>query len=151
MLATVWILCHLAPSYSILIAQCQLGMSFLVTPLVIFPYTLCNKYITKWLFWNCLKSYKEVSHAYQLLVICLYYCRSWAEVGSDISTSLKMTSLQSWSIDFFLFLCSEIEEKINAPNLKTCQSKASGYITTNFGSRTLDNHINKWPKVGKHD
>ena len=34
---------------------------------------------------------------------------SWAKVGSDIFTSLKMTSLQSWSIDFFLFLFSEIE------------------------------------------
>ena len=36
---------------------------------------------------------------------------SWAKVGSDISTSLEMTCLQSWSIDFFLFLFSEIEEK----------------------------------------
>ena len=35
----------------------------------------------------------------------------WAKVGSDIFTSLEMMRLQSWSIDFFLFLCSEIEEK----------------------------------------
>ena len=49
----------------------------------------------------------------------------WAKVGSDISTSLKMTSLQSWSIDFFLFLFSEIEEKINASTLKACHLKAS--------------------------
>ena len=73
---------------------------------------------------------------------------SWVKVGSDIFTSLKMTSLQSWSIDFFLFLFSEIEEKINASNLKTCHFKASGDITINFGSWTLDNDINKWPKVG---
>ena len=29
-------------------------------------------------------------------------------VGSNISTSLEMTGLQSWSIDFFLLLCSEM-------------------------------------------
>ena len=46
---------------------------------------------------------------------------SWAKVGSDTSTSLKMTGLQSRD------------------------------ITTNFDSRTLDNNINKWPKVGRHD
>ena len=74
---------------------------------------------------------------------------SWAKVGSNISTSLKMTSLQNWSIDFFLFLFSEIEEKINASILKTCHFKASGDTTTNFGSGTLDNNVNKWPKVGK--
>ena len=28
---------------------------------------------------------------------------SWAKVGSDISTSLKMTGLQSWSIEFSSF------------------------------------------------
>ena len=28
---------------------------------------------------------------------------------------------------------------------------ASEDITTNFDSGTLDNNINKWPKVGKHD
>ena len=27
----------------------------------------------------------------------------WAKVGSDISTSLEMTGLQIWSIDFFLY------------------------------------------------
>ena len=69
---------------------------------------------------------------------------SWAKVGSNISTSLKMTSLQSWSFN-------EIEEKINASTLKTFHFKASGDITTNFGSWTLDNNINKWPKVGIHD
>ena len=66
-----------------------------------------------------------------------------AKVGSDISTSLEMTALQSWSIDFFLFLFSEIREKINASALKACHFKASRYITTNFGSGTLDNNINK--------
>ena len=76
---------------------------------------------------------------------------SWAKVGSDIFTSLKMTSLQSWSIDFFLFLFSEIEEKISASNLKACHFKASEDITTNFGSGTLDNNRSKWPKVGRHD
>ena len=75
----------------------------------------------------------------------------WPKVGSDISTSLEMTALQSWSIDFFLFLFSEIEEKTNASTLKTCHSKASRDITTNFGSVTLGNNINKWPKVGRHD
>ena len=64
----------------------------------------------------------------------------WPKVVSDISTSLEMTGLQSWSIDFFLFLFSEIEEKIKASTLKTCHFKASGDITTNFGSETLDNH-----------
>ena len=39
---------------------------------------------------------------------------SWAKVSSDISSSIEMTGLQSWSIDFFLFLCSEIEEKTTA-------------------------------------
>ena len=76
---------------------------------------------------------------------------SWAKVGSDISTSLKMTSLQSWSIDFFLFLFSEIEEKINASTLKACHFKASEDITTNFGSGTLNHNISKWPEVGRHD
>ena len=76
---------------------------------------------------------------------------SWAKVGSDIFTSLKMTSLQSWSIDFFLFLCSEIEEKINNSTLNTCHFKASGDMTTNFGLKTLDNNMNKWPKVDRHD
>ena len=76
---------------------------------------------------------------------------SWAKVGSDISTSLEMTGLQSWSIDFFLFLCSEIEEKINASTLKNCHFKASRDITTIFGSGTLGNNINKWPKVGRHN
>ena len=36
---------------------------------------------------------------------------SWAKVGSDIFTNLEMMCLQSWSIDFFLFLCSEVEKK----------------------------------------
>ena len=62
-----------------------------------------------------------------------------------------MTGLQSWGIDFFLFLFSEIEEKTNASTLKTCHFKASRDITTNFGSGTLDNNINKWPKVGRHN
>ena len=75
----------------------------------------------------------------------------WARVGRDISTSLEMTALQSWSIDFFLFLFSEIEEKTNASTLKTCHFKATRDITTNFGSVTLGNNINKWPKVGRHD
>ena len=74
----------------------------------------------------------------------------WAKVGSDISTSLEMTGLQSWSIDFFLFLCSEIEEKTSASTLKTCHFKASRDITTIFGSATLGNNINKWPKAGRH-
>ena len=39
-------------------------------PIVIFLYTPCNKHITKWLFRNCQKSHMEVSHAYQLSVIC---------------------------------------------------------------------------------
>ena len=68
---------------------------------------------------------------------------SCAKVGSDISTSLEMTALQSCSIDFFLFLCSKIEEKVNALTLKTCHFKASRDITTNFGSVTLGNNINK--------
>ena len=76
---------------------------------------------------------------------------SWAKDGSDISISLEMTGLQSWSIDFFLFLCSEIEEKINASTLKNCHFKASKDITTIFGSGTLGNDINKWLKVGKHN
>ena len=76
---------------------------------------------------------------------------SWAKVSGAIFISLKVTSLQSWSIDFFLILFSEIEEKINASTLKACHFKASEDITTNFGSGTLDNNISKWPKVGRHD
>ena len=76
---------------------------------------------------------------------------SWAKDGSDISASLVMTVLQSWRTDFFLFLCSEIEGKINASNLKTCRFKASGDITANFGLGTFDNNTNKWPKVDRHD
>ena len=76
---------------------------------------------------------------------------SWAKVGSDIFTSLKMTSLQIWSIDFFLFWLSEIVEKINASTLKACHFKASEDVTTNFGSGTLDDNISKWRKVGRHD
>ena len=75
----------------------------------------------------------------------------WAKIGSDISTGLKMTSLQSWSINFFLFLFSDIEEKINASTLKACHFKATEDITTNFGSGTLDNNISKRPKVDRHD
>ena len=62
-----------------------------------------------------------------------------------------MIDLESSSIDFFFFLCSEVEEKIKASTLKTCHFKASGDITTNFSSETLDNLINKRPKVGRHD
>ena len=42
-------------------------------------------------------------------------------------------------------------KKINASTLKTCHFKASGDITTNFGSGTLNDTISKWPKVGRHD
>ena len=35
--------------------------------------------------------------------------------------------------------------------MKSCYFKASRDITTNFGSLTLGNNINKWPKVGRHD
>ena len=52
---------------------------------------------------------------------------------------------------FLLLLCSEIDEKINASTLTTCHFKASRDITTNFGSVTFGNKINKWPKVGRHD
>ena len=45
------------------------------TPLFISLSPPYNKHITKRLFWNCEKSYKEVSHECQLLVICLYYCQ----------------------------------------------------------------------------
>ena len=76
---------------------------------------------------------------------------SLAKVGGDIFTSLEMTCLQSWSIYFFLPLCSEIEEKINVSTVKTCYFKASKDIPTNFGSGTLDNNIIKWPKIGKRD
>ena len=68
---------------------------------------------------------------------------SCAKGCSDISTSLQITALQSGSIDFFLFLFTEIEEKPNASTLKTCHFKASRDITTNFGSVTLGNNINK--------
>ena len=33
--------------------------------------------------------------------------------------------------------------------MKSCHFKASRDITTNFGTGTLDNIINKWPKVGR--
>ena len=48
-----------------------------ITPLVMFLYTKYDKDITKWLFWNCQKSYKEISHPHQLLVICLCYCQGF--------------------------------------------------------------------------
>ena len=76
---------------------------------------------------------------------------SWIKVGSDISTSLEMIGVQSWGIDFFLFLCSEVKEKINASTLKTCHFKDSGDITIYFGSETLNDTISKWPRVGRHD
>ena len=34
----------------------------------------------------------------------------WAKVGGDISTSLEMMGLQSWSIGFFLFLLHSEKE-----------------------------------------
>ena len=34
--------------------------------------------------------------------------------------------------------------------MKTCHFKASRDITTIFGSGTLGNNINKWPKAGRH-
>ena len=52
------------------------------------------------------------------------------------------------SIGFFTTLK---EEKINASTLKNCHFKASRDITTIFGSGTLGNNINKWPKVGRHN
>ena len=76
---------------------------------------------------------------------------SWAKVGSDTSTSLEIKGLQSWGINFFLFLFSEVKEKINTSNLKTCHFKASEDMTTNFGSGTLDHGVNKWSKVGRHN
>ena len=76
---------------------------------------------------------------------------SWAKVRSDISTSLEMTGLQSWGIEFFLFLCCEVKEKINASTMKTCHFKASEDITTYFGSETLNDTISKRPKVGRND
>jgi len=54
------------------------------------------------------------------------------------------------SIDFFLFLCSEIEENFWPSTFKTCHFKASGDIPTNYGSGTLDNNTHKRPKVGRH-
>ena len=71
----------------------------------------------------------------------------WAKVGSDIFTSLEMTDLQSWSIDFFLFLFSEIEENFGPSTFKTCRFKASGDISTNFGLGTIDKYkqmIKSW-------
>ena len=88
------------------------------TPCNVSLYAPYNKHITKWLFWNCQKSYKKVSHACQLLVICWCYCQKgyWAKVGNDISTILEMTPLQSWSIVFFLYfttlLCGIIMQHI---------------------------------------
>ena len=76
---------------------------------------------------------------------------SWAKVVGDISTSLKMAGLQSWSIDFSLFLCSEVEENFWPSTFKTFDFKDSEDITTNFGSITLDDNIDKWSKVGRHD
>ena len=55
-----------------------------------------------------------------------------------------------WSFAYII-LCSEVEEKINASTLKTCHFKASRDITSHFKSETLDNNINKWPKVDRHD
>jgi len=69
---------------------------------------------------------------------------SWAKVGIDISTGLEMTGLQSWIIDFFLFFCSEIKENFQLSIFKTCHSKASGDITTNFASGTLDINQSWW-------
>ena len=55
-------------------------------------------------FLNCQKSYMEVSHAYQFWSFAYIIIKgSWAKVGSDILISLKMTGLQSWSVDFFLY------------------------------------------------
>ena len=65
----------------------------------------------------------------------------WAKVGSDIYSSLEMTGLQNWSIDFFLFICSQIEVNFRPSTFKTFHFKASRDITTNFDSGAL--HINK--------
>ena len=48
---------------------------------------------------------------------------SWAKVGCDISTSHEMTGTQSWSIDFFLFFCSDIKENCWPSIFKTFISK----------------------------
>ena len=65
--------------------------------------------------------------------------------------ALKWQVFKVEALIFFLFLCSEIEEKTSASTLKTCHFKASRDITTIFGSATLGNNINKWLKVGRHD
>ena len=86
-----------------------------------------------------------------LSFICIIVKGSLAKVGCDISTSHEMTGTQIWSIDFFLFLCSEIEENFRPSTFKICHFKASEDITTNFGSGALDINKNEWPKVGGHD
>ena len=59
-----------------------------------------------------------------------------------------MTGLQIRSIDFFLILCSEIEEKFNASTFKTCHFKASGDITTDLTHEPLTITLTNDQKLG---
>ena len=58
---------------------------------------------------------------------------------------------QAFKVEALIISLNKKRKKINASTLKACHFKASGDITTNFGSWTLHNNINKWPKVGIHD
>ena len=52
-------------------------------------------------------------------------------------------SIQSNVCQFSTVEKKLLKEKINALTLMTCHFKASGDITTNLGSGTLDNNVNK--------
>ena len=65
--------------------------------------------------------------------------------------SLLALKWQVFKVEALIFSSFYLVEKTNASTLKTCHFKVSRDITTNFGSVTLGNNINNWPKVSRHD
>ena len=67
--------------------------------------------------------------------------------GQTIFTGLEMLQLESWSISFFVLLCSEILEKCRSVTFMIWHFEASEYFLTKFEWEALDININEWQKV----
>ena len=67
--------------------------------------------------------------------------------GQKIFTGLEMLELESWSISFFVLLCSKILEKCKSVTLMVWHFKASEYSFTKFEWESLDININEKKKL----
>ena len=64
-----------------------------------------------------------------------------------IFAGLEMLELESWSISFFVLLCSKILEKCWSVTFMIWHFKASEDFLTKFEWEPLDININEWQKV----